>query len=42
VRVSVYFDGLHLSGTYSRTLGPWLSREITDCLKDSTACVATS
>ena len=40
--VSVYFDGLHLSGTYSRTLGPWLSREITDCLTDSTACVATS
>jgi peptidoglycan/LPS O-acetylase OafA/YrhL len=26
--VSVYFDGLHLSGTYSRSLGPWLAREL--------------
>ncbi|WP_307858137.1 acyltransferase family protein [Cellulomonas fulva] len=26
--VSVYFDGLHLSGTYSHSLGPWLAREL--------------
>ncbi|GAA2986448.1 acyltransferase family protein [Microbacterium terrae] len=29
--VSVYFDGVHLSGTYSRSLGPWLAREIETC-----------
>lgn len=36
--VSVYFDGLHLSGTYSRTLGPWLARELRTCIDDLTAC----
>ncbi|MGD9956346.1 MAG: SGNH hydrolase domain-containing protein, partial [Candidatus Nanopelagicales bacterium] len=39
--VSVYFDGLHLSGTYSRSIGPWLARQIGTCLKDSKACVHT-
>lgn len=37
--VSVYFDGLHLSGTYSRSLGPWLARQIGGCLAERTACV---
>lgn len=40
--VSVYFDGLHLSGTFSRSLGPWLAKQITGCLADSTACTATA
>lgn len=26
--VSVYFDGSHLSNTYSASLGPWLAREL--------------
>jgi peptidoglycan/LPS O-acetylase OafA/YrhL len=36
--VSVYFDGLHLSGTYSRSLGPWLAREIKACMHDKDSC----
>ena len=39
--VSVYFDGLHLSGTYSRSLGPWLAKQIEGCLTDSASCVRT-
>ena len=36
--VSVYFDGTHLSGTYSRSLGPWLAREIKACMRETDAC----
>lgn len=36
--VSVYFDGTHLSGTYSSTLGPWLARELKTCVQDAEAC----
>ena len=38
--VSVYFDGLHLSGTYSRTLGPWLARELKACAQGASSCPA--
>ena len=36
--VSVYFDGLHLSGTYSHSLGPWLAREIRACMQEDESC----
>ena len=38
--VSVYFDGTHISGTYSRTLGPWLAREVKGCMNDPKSCEA--
>jgi hypothetical protein len=38
--VSVYFDGLHLSGTYSESLGPWLAREIKACMQEDDSCSA--
>lgn len=38
--VSVYFDGLHLSGTYSRSLGPWLARELKACAQGADSCSA--
>lgn len=36
--VSVYFDGSHLSGTYSRSLGPWLAKEVKACMQGSKTC----
>lgn len=36
--ISVYFDASHLTGSYSRSLGPWLAREIQACLEGSNAC----
>lgn len=36
--VSVYFDGSHLSATYSRSLGPWLARELEACLTEADSC----
>jgi len=36
--VSVYFDGSHLTGTYSRTLGQWLARELRTCIRSPGSC----
>jgi len=39
--VSVYFDASHLSGTYSRSLGPWLADEIRGCLDEPASCTTS-
>jgi len=36
--VSVYFDASHLTGTYSRSLGQWLGRELRTCIADPKSC----
>ncbi len=36
--VSVYFDGSHLTGTYSRSLGQWLARELRTCIRSPGSC----
>lgn len=36
--VSVYFDASHLSGTYSRSLGQWLARELRTCINTPASC----
>ncbi len=38
--VSVYFDATHLTGTYSRSLGPWLARELRGCMTDPASCAS--
>ncbi len=40
--VSVYFDASHLSGTYSRSLGPWLAGEIRGCIDAPASCTTRS
>ncbi len=40
--VSVYFDASHLSGTFSRTLGQWLARELRTCMAAPGSCTTAA